>query len=392
MLTHLFLTASKRARACALAVLFAISSVGAADSPLLRLEDGVNELIYRASRSIVTVEAIQPRMYGGVGGAGGQTIHTLVSSGLIYDSAGHVLASASSVAGREQILVHYDDQTLEARLCGVDYITGLAVLAVDRPLGVPAALCRHRQCAGQMVIAIGNAYGVRASPTLGFCSGLRNDGIMQFTAPITSGTVGGGVFDMAGELVGVITGGIGRERFAEVGLAVPASEIPEAVAHLVAQGDRYAGYVGVQIADIDVSPGLEIRYPASLVESGRTPGRIIDRGVLVTSVTAGSPAARAGLSPGDLLFAVNGVAVGSAGELRSLVRNNPPGTRVEIGYLRREMPYVVALETARLDDPRWEDLFAPQPGVSDPAEVTDSLRKEVERLQRALEDLQKRLR
>ncbi len=390
MITNRATTARSALLLCLLAVLFSTGPVGAADSSLIELEDRINDLVYRISRSVVTVEAAQPHAFG-TGAPGMGAVQTLVSTGIVCDTLGHVVVAATSVVDRDDIVIRCDHHVITARLVGVDYRTGLALLSAENNLGRPAILSRSSQCAGQMVVALGNAYGVRAAPSLGFCAGYRPDGLMQFSAPITSGSMGGGVFDLAGNLVGVIAGSLGQDGSAEVGLAVPAAEIPEIITHLLRHGSRYAGYIGVRVADFELAPGIELDYPAALVSTGPTPGRIIDRGILVTAVAPGSPAARAGLQPGDLLFSINGTAVASAAQLQFIVRDNLPGTRLEVGYLRREVPYVVQFETGRLETPLPANPFESAPSAIN-SSTADSLRLEIDRLKRAVQLLEQRLR
>ena len=347
MVTILRVTARGALFASLLAVLFA-AGIPAADSSLIRLEDGVNELIYDASRSVVTVEAVRMRAPGS---PGHEAVQTLIASGLIFDTLGHIIVSASSVVGYDRILIRYDNYILPARLIGVDYFSGLALVTVGRRVGVPVHIGPAKGCAGQMVIALGNAYGVRASPSIGFCAGMRPDGTMQFSAAITSGTVGGGVFDMSGTLMGAISGGIGRDRWAEVGLAVPAAELGGIVNYLVRHGDRVAGWIGVSVADIEITPGVRINYPAALATDGRRRGRVIDRGVMVTRIIPGSPAAQIGLRTGDLLFTIGDHDIASAHELQERVSRSRPGALLTVGFVRNNMPNAVQLRVGRQVQP-----------------------------------------
>ncbi len=389
MITIATSTARGAVWATLLAVLFATRLL-ASDSSLVQLEDRVNDLIYDASRSVVTVEAVQTRAPGT---AGQEAVHSLVASGLIYDSLGHILVAASSVYGRDRILVHYESKPILARVKGIDYRTGLALLELNRPIGVPARLSLSKGCAGQMVIALGNAYGVRASPSIGFCAGFRPDGAMQFSAPITAGTVGGGVFDLSGNLIGAITGGIGRDRWAEVGLAVAASDLPEIVNWLDHHGDRVAGYAGITVTDIEITPGIEIGAPVSLVSEGRSHGRVVERGVMVTSVVPNSPAARAGLGQGDLLFSINGLDIQSALDMREMVRSSRPGTLMDISFIRDNSPYTTRLEVGQAQPTRFSSPFweSSDPGETD-AVSADSLAREIESLKRTLQSLEQRVR
>jgi len=264
------------------------------------------------------------------------------------------------------------------------------VLSVGRRIGEPVKVAGRNRCAGQMVIAVGNAYGVRAAPSIGFCAGYRPDGNMQFSATITSGTIGGGVFDLSGNLVGIIIGGRGEDRWAEVGLALPASELAETVRYLCRHGDRHAGYIGIRIADVDISPGIEIPYPAALVTGGRTPGRIVDQGVMVTGVIPGEPAFEAGLQPGDLLFSINGLAINSATHLQEVVRSQPPGSRLDIGFIRHDNPYMVQFDVGQLADEQLRADYSTPPG-SLPSPSSESLKQEIDSLKQALRQLERRL-
>jgi serine protease Do len=298
----------------------------AADSSLTQLERGLDELVYRLSRSVVTIESSRPVSGGDKLSPTEEGVFRLISSGIVYDFVGHILVSAPAVAGQDQIVVHFGNQSIPARLRGVDYQTGLAVIHVDRKVGAPAEFGSAHGCAGQMVVAIGNAYGMRASPSLGFCAGARPDGVIQFSAPITSETVGGGLFNLSGQLLGIITGGIGSGVWSEAGLAVPAHEIPDIVRYIIQNGDRLAGYIGITTSDIEISPGIKLNLPNMLVTAMTRSNYVIERGILIASVVPFSPAARAGLRRGDLLFSMDKTPLRSSADLRSKVRQTLPGT------------------------------------------------------------------
>ena len=239
---------------------------------------------------------------------------------------------------------------------------------------------------------MGYADGLRASPTLGFCAGARPDGVVQFSAPITSETVGGGVFDLSGGLVGVITGGIGFGRWAEAGVAVPAREIPAIVRHLLRRGDRLAGYIGVTTTDIEISPGIELTLPNRLAQAVSQRSELIERGIMVTSVVPFSPAARAGLRKGDLLFSMNGAALSSSLDLKSQVRSTLPGTLSQIGFLRHNVPYQAHVRVGQLELGSDDFLGAAVDGVAPGTPPVDSLLREINPLKRTLLHLERRLR
>jgi S1-C subfamily serine protease len=383
--------AAKRVFMMAFWAVFFSDTAFAADAPLSALEHGLNDLIYQFSQSVVTVETSKPIATKAPEGYGDQSVSRLISSGIIYDSDGHVLVSASAVDGRDQIVVHFANQTIPAELRGIDYQTGLAVIYTNRSIGTPVVFDNRPGCAGQMVVAMGNAYGIQASPSLGFCAGARPDGVIQFSAPITSETVGGGLFDLSGNLVGIITGGIGSGRWAEAGLAVPAHEIPGIVRDLLANGDRLAGYIGITTTDIEIAPGLELTSPHQLISVGAQPSAVIEKGVLITSVVPFSPAARAGLKKGDLLFSLNDQSLSSSLELKNQVRQIPPERVIELGFIRYNRPYRTGVKVGRLELTALESDFIESNPLTPRSITADSLLNELNALKRTILLLERRL-
>ncbi len=372
------------------AVFFAIASHGT-DTSLSRLESGLNELVYQLSRSVVTVESYAAVSAPSDPAAGEETIERLISSGIIYDLHGHILVAAEAVDNRERILVRFEDEVLPAGVRGVDHQTGLAAIHVNRKIGVPATLVSTPGCAGQMVIAMGNSYGVRACPSLGFCAGTRPDGTVQFSASITSGTVGGGLFDLSGNLVGLITGGIGPANQPEVGLAIPAHRIPDIVRHLLIRGDRPVGYIGLTTADIEISPGIELTAPNRLAVAGPTAPEVITRGIMITAVVPGSPAALAGLAKGDLLVAMDETPLTSALDLRNQVRQTFPGTEVRLTFIRQNAIHGTRLVIGELQADVQHEYFAPPRLREAQRSVADSLRQQIEILKTRLLQMEKQL-
>ncbi|NOY89274.1 MAG: serine protease, partial [FCB group bacterium] len=329
-------TAGKKYWLTLLAVFFSVS-IKAAEFSLDYLENGLNELIYRSSQSIVTIEATNPS--GGNGSRmDNEPVYNLISTGIVYDSLGHILAVASSVTGRSDIKIKFEDQIIPAQVQAVDYQSGLAILKMVKPVGKPVVLNGKYGCAGQMILALGNVYGLRATPSLGFCAGIRPDGIIQFTAPVIYGTLGCGLFNLSGQLVGVFMGNDNQGNQNELGLAVPAYKIPEIANYLITKGDRLCGYLGLTTTKIQVSPPIVIGYQNQFVNVSDN-NLVIDQGVLVNKVVANSPAEQAGLQKGDLLFSVNGKRINSAINLVHSVQQSTPGTIMNFDVLRQNSVY-----------------------------------------------------
>ncbi len=342
MLTSRSLTARSAVLAAALAVIFSLH-VTASDQPLVTLESSLTDLIYHVSPTVVTVQAeFSTPQTPASPYFGSEPFRSQISSGIVVDSSGHILVSASSIAGSQAIYVRFSSQkSVPARLIGIDYPSSLALLETSAGLGYPAPITQQYLCGGQMVLTIGNSYGLRISPSLGFCAGVRPDGLIQFSSIMTSGTIGGGLFDLSGRLVGIISGGLSSGNRIEAGLAVPAVRIEKIIEYLLEHGDRPIGYLGLSTREIEMSPGIAPK-PASGVMTAAG-NKLIDHGLLVTSVEKNAPAARGGLRPGDLIFSVNRKDIYSASELQLQVRNSRPGTHFQIEFLRDHRSYSISV-------------------------------------------------
>jgi S1-C subfamily serine protease len=388
MITLRSATATRLLNAFLLAVFFTPAGF-AQETPLGSLESSLGDLIYGLSRSVVTIEASRKVSGDGFPATGDEAIESAVSSGIVVDSMGHIVVSAPSVVGKDRILVSFGNRLLPARLVAVDYQNELALLDCRIPGSVPVQLSSDQACAGQMVVAIGNAFGVRSAPSLGFCAGVREDGMMQFSIPMTSGAVGGGVFDLSGRLVAIITGGLGEET--RVTTAVPAYRIRPTVEHLLRYGDQLSGFAGITTREIEIVPGLRVQSLNSMAGASSPADYVIDRGVLVTSVVSGSPAERAGLAVGDLVFGWDQMAVNSAAGLASLVRQSQPGRVVQVDLVRQNLLRTVFLEIgqktlAHMNIPAARD----DSSLPDQRRI-DSLRTILRQVQSEIDDLERRL-
>jgi S1-C subfamily serine protease len=387
MITMRSVTATRLLSAFLLAVFFTPTG-HAQETSLNSFESSLGDLIYQLSRSVVTIEASRRVPSGEFVTSGEEAIESAVSSGVIVDSLGHIIVFAPSVIDKDRILVSFGNRLLPAKLVAVDYQNELALLDCQIPGGVPVQFSAGQACAGQMVVAIGNSFGVRSSPSLGFCAGVRDDGMMQFSIPMASGAVGGGVFDLSGRLLAVITGGLGEET--RVTTAVPACRIPPTVDYLLRSGDRPSGFVGITTREIEMVPGIRIQSSGTLASAGSTEDYVVDRGVLVTTVVAGSPAQRAGLAVGDLVFGWDQMAVNSAAGLASLVRQSQPGHVVQIDLIRENLLRTVFLEMGRKTLAHMQTSGALQDSLPDMRRI-DSLRTVLRQVQSEIDQIERRL-
>jgi len=296
-----------------------------------------------------------------------QVTETASGSGFVLDTDGHIITNAHVVNNAIAIRVTFNDgYVAEARTAGIDLFSDLAVLSIDvdpaRLFPVTIAdsdLVR----VGERAIAIGNPFGLASSMTVGIVSGLgrqlpsaelidntvvggfNNPSIIQVDTDVNPGNSGGPLLHSHGEVIGVTTP-IPTESgvFQGVGFAVPSRTVQRVVPELIANGRVEYSWIGISTLAAEDGFGV-----ASLAEPLELP---VNAGVLVTSVTADSPASKAGLlggtnivdvrgeqvcAGGDIIVAVNGQFVDNMDELVSyLVVNTKPGDTVNLMVVRAD--------------------------------------------------------
>ena len=240
-------------------------------------------------------------------------------SGVIFDSSGRILTNEHVVRGRVQVQVTLaDGRRLPAVVVGADPRLDIAVLRVAAKNLPVAELHSGPLKVGQLVVAIGNPYGLSWTVTAGVVSALGRelpigDGLalrdlIQTDVPINPGNSGGPLVDAQGRVIGITTAIIPFAR--GVGFAVPVSSVLAALA----------------------------RFDEMRHRDGRTLGIVAaaaEGGVLVLEVEPDSPAERASLRAQDVIVALDGHEVGSAAQIAEALRSVPPGRTVEIGFLRQ---------------------------------------------------------
>jgi len=254
-------------------------------------------------------------------------------SGVIVDAGrGYVLTNNHVIADAQEIQVTLRDRrTYRARLIGSDPATDVALLEIDAPdLSAVAFGDSDRLAVGDVVIAIGNPFGLGQTVTSGIVSALGRGGLgiegyedfIQTDASINPGNSGGALVNSKGELVGINTAILGPTGGnIGIGFAVPVNMARAVMAQLLEHGEVRRGRLGVVIQDL--TP--ELAEAADLDVRG---------GAVVTRVEPGSPAARAGLRQGDVIVQVNGLPIATATNLRNMIGLMPVGTRLDITLYR----------------------------------------------------------
>lgn len=262
-------------------------------------------------------------------------VENALGSGVIVRPDGVILTNRHVIEGADEITVVLNDRReFDARLVGTDEQTDLAVLTIDAGRDPLPALSLGEADSlevGDLVLAIGNPFGVGQTVTSGIVSALARTSVgltdyrsfIQTDAAINPGNSGGALVDMAGRLVGINTaiytqdgGNVG------IGFAIPVAMVRVVLDSLLEEGRVRRPWLGAtgQTVTNDIARSLGLERPS---------------GVLVTEVRAGSPAARVGLRRGDVILAMDGRPVTDEEGLRYRIATTPVNTDVTLTVWRR---------------------------------------------------------
>jgi serine protease Do len=266
-------------------------------------------------------------------------VQNSLGSGVIVTNEGHIITNSHVVTDQEgnqvdQIEVQLSDgQTKKARLVGADSEVDLAVLKIDDPNVKPLKLADSDMVQpGDFVLAIGNPFGFEETVTDGIISSKgrpnRTDffgDLIQTNAAINPGNSGGPLINLRGEVIGLNTAIASTTGGSQgIGFAIPSNTVRTALESLLKQGRIIRGYLGIQ------TRALQPDETSSDTD-----------GVTVADVMPGSPAAQAGVQPGDVIQKFDGRDVKNFNALRTLVAQTPLNKQVDLEVLRNGKPLQV---------------------------------------------------
>ncbi|MFC3126669.1 S1C family serine protease [Pseudoroseomonas globiformis] len=266
-------------------------------------------------------------------------------SGFVIDPAGFIVTNNHVVGNAARVVVALQDGTeLPARVVGTDELTDLALLRVEARAALTAVPwgASGSVRVGQWVLAAGNPFGLGGTVTSGIVSARGReigagpfDDFIQTDAAINPGNSGGPLFNASGEVIGINTAIYSPSgASAGIGFATPSDLARGVIEQLRRDGRVERGWLGVAVQDVgDEAAG------------GGAPGR--GRGVQVQNVERGSPAARAGLRPGDIVTALNGERVETSRALIRSVAGTPPGQTVRMSLVREGRARELAVQVGR---------------------------------------------
>jgi serine protease Do len=274
-----------------------------------------------------------------------------MGTGFIIDAEGHILTNQHVIDGADRLAVKLTDgRSFRAEVVGSDPDSDIALIKVeaDKPLPHASLGDSDRLRVGEWVCAIGNPLAYEHTVTVGVVSFIGRklfdstlDNYIQTDAAISFGNSGGPLINARGQVIG-INSAVSRQS-SNIGFAIPINQARTILPQLKAVGKVMRGFIGVTLRDVDQDLQASLRLPRS-------------DGAMVQDVTAGSPGARAGLRPYDLIVAVDGEPVKTNDTLIREIAMRNPGSVARLEFLRdgraREVSVKLAERPARTAEVR----------------------------------------
>jgi S1-C subfamily serine protease len=287
-----------------------------------------------------------------------------LGSGFVIEKSGHIVTNFHVVEGAEVVTVSFsNDESVRAKVIGVDPTTDLAVLRVNTPPRglTPLRLGKSGSVrVGDEVVAIGNPFGYERSMTAGIVSAIGRvlsapnelaiDNAIQTDAPINPGNSGGPLLDARGLVIGVNTqittdtsGSVG------VGFAIPVDTVRSVTSQIIRVGKAEHAFLGIEATPLtdDIARLFRLRPKQGLVIDSVVPDSAADKAGLRAgqrTVIVGGESWRLG---GDIIVSVEGTTVTTPERLRSIIGRKRPGDRIEVQVYRGDRRVTVTVKLGR---------------------------------------------
>ncbi len=277
-----------------------------------------------------------------------------LGSGVLVSHDGYILTNHHVVEAADQIEVAMaDGHKAKARIIGSDPETDLAVIKIELGKDLPAITFGHSEEAhvGDIVLAVGNPFGVGQTVTMGIVSALKRnhlglntfENFIQTDAAINPGNSGGALVDANGNLLGINSaiyspngGSLG------IGFAIPVSTAKKVMEQIIQNGSVTRGWIGVAVQEI--TPELAESFKLGNVQ-----------GVLISEVVRGGPADQAKVRAGDILTMVNNKPLTDSNTMLDTIAALPPGKIVVLKLLRNQTEIVVQVKVGKRPKPRPQE-------------------------------------
>lgn len=273
------------------------------------------------------------RFFGDSSAAPRKRLETSLGSGVIVSSQGYILTNNHVVQGADEIrIILANGETPSAKIVGTDPDTDLAVLKINYTK-LPAITIGQSDAlrVGDVVLAIGNPFGVGQTVTMGIVSATgRNqlgintfENFIQTDAAINPGNSGGALINANGKLVGINTAIFSRSGGSQgIGFAIPASLARDVMQEIIEHGRVRRGWLGVEAQDLTPQLAESLGFDST-------------DGVLIAGVLKNGPADKAQLKPGDIVVTIDLKPVTNSRDSLNQIAGMSPGTTITLGLIRQ---------------------------------------------------------
>ena len=269
-----------------------------------------------------------------------------LGSGVIVSKDGYILTNHHVVAKADEIIVAlHDGRKAKAKVIGTDPDSDLAVIKIDLKDLPTIPFKSSANEVGDVVLAIGNPFGVGQTVTQGIISALGRNGLgintfedfIQTDAAINPGNSGGALVDVAGNLVGINTAIYSRSGGSMgIGFAIPSQLAQSVMMEIISHGQVVRGWLGVEIKQNN----------EGFNEDGSLNNKVSE-GVEISGVVRGGPAAEGGIRPNDVILSINNQKVNSANELMNMIAKIKPDTKINVVVKRNNQEVELSIAVGK---------------------------------------------